>query len=265
MGFASYAEDIESRHASVEHRRRPSHVGISGKLSSQAGRSGHVRDTMPLRDFTLSTPRPLPVVLLADVSGSMAAAGKIDALNTAVAEMLRAFAEEDAGRAEIQVCVITFGGTASVHQRLTPADACAWTPMLANGQTPMGTALTLARVLLEDREQVPSRAYRPTLILVSDGQPNAVPWEEPLERLLGSERASKAQRFAMGIGSDADVGVLRKFLGEDQGRVFEAHEAREIRKFFRWVTMSVASRSRSARPDVLPGPDAIDLDDYGDF
>ena len=34
-----------------------------------------------LKDFTVTKPRPLPVILLADVSGSMASEGKIDALN----------------------------------------------------------------------------------------------------------------------------------------------------------------------------------------
>ena len=42
---------------------------------------------------------------------------------------------------------------------------------------------------------MPSRAYRPTLVLVSDGKPNGE-WEGPLRRLLTSERAAKAERFA---------------------------------------------------------------------
>jgi len=44
-----------------------------------------------LREFTASIPRPLPVLLLADVSGSMSVDGKIDALNVAVAAMLESF------------------------------------------------------------------------------------------------------------------------------------------------------------------------------
>ena len=83
--------------------------------------------------------------------------------------------------------------------------------------------------------------------------------------MLSSERASKAQRFALGIGADADHEVLRAFLGDPKGRVFEAHEARDIRKFFQWVTMSVTSRSRSAQPDQTVDIVPLDLDDYGDF
>lgn len=116
-----------------------------------------------LKEFTVSTARPLPVILMADVSGSMAADGKIDALNAAVAEMQAAFAEEeDDGRAEIHLAVVTFGGTATLHTPLTPASEVKWTPMSASGRTPMGAALGLVTDLVEDRERVPSRAYRPT-------------------------------------------------------------------------------------------------------
>ena len=217
-----------------------------------------------LRDFTVSTARPLPVVLMADVSGSMAADGKIDALNSAVAEMIAAFAEEDDGRAEIHVAVVTFGGDAALHVELTPANGVQLEPMIANGRTPLGSALDIVTGLIEDREQMPSRAYRPTVVLVSDGLPNDE-WRAPLAKHLGSERASKAQRFALGIGADADHDVLRAFLDDPEGRVFEAHEAREIRKFFQWVTMSVTSRTRSSQPNQTVDIDPLDLDDYGDF
>lgn len=217
-----------------------------------------------LKEFTVSSARPLPVILMADVSGSMAADGKIDALNSAVAEMQAAFAEEDEGRAEIHLAVVTFGGTAALHIRLTPAGDVQWTPMQASGMTPMGAALDIVTDLIEDSDRVPSRAYRPTVVLVSDGLPNDE-WQGPLKRLLGSERAAKAQRFALGIGADADHQVLRAFLDDPEGRVFEAHEAREIRKFFQWVTMSVTSRSRSGQPNQTVAIDPLDLDDYGDF
>ena len=217
-----------------------------------------------LRDFTVSSARPLPVILLADVSGSMAADGKIDALNRAVADMQAAFAQEQDEHAEIHLGVVTFGGTATLQVPLTPANELNWTPMRAGGRTPLGAALDIVTDLIEDRERVPSRAYRPTVVLVSDGLPNDE-WEGPLQRLLASERAAKADRFALGIGADADHDMLRRFLNNPDGRVFEAHESREIRTFFRWVTMSVTSRSRSAEPNRTADVDPPDLDDFGDF
>lgn len=215
-----------------------------------------------LKEFTASTARPLPVFLLADVSGSMSTNGKIDALNDAVQEMFESFGGEDDSRAEIHVAVVTFGqGGAKLHQPLTPASKVQWAQMAAAGNTPMGAALDLATGLIEDRAQVPSRAYRPTLILVSDGQPTDE-WQSPLKRLLESERASKAARFAMAIGDDADTAMLASFLATPDARVYRAHEARQIKQFFRWVTMSVAQRSRSATPDSVIAIEPTDLDDF---
>lgn len=217
-----------------------------------------------LKEFTVTAARPLPVILMADVSGSMAADGKIAALNSAVGEMQAAFGEEDDASAEIHMAVVTFGGSASLHLPLTPASEVRWTPMQANGMTPMGAALDIVTDLIEDRERVPSRAYRPTVVLVSDGLPNDE-WRGPLDRFHQSERAAKAQRFALGIGADADHDVLRTFLRDPEGRVFEAHEAREVRKFFRWVTMSVTARSRSGQPNSAVDVEPPDLDDLGEF
>ena len=217
-----------------------------------------------IKEFTVSAARPLPVIVLADVSGSMAADGKIDALNLAIREMLAAFAGEDDARAEIQVAVVTFGGVAALHTPLTSAPEVAWSGLRASGMTPLGGALTITTDLLDDRTKIPSRAYTPTVVLVSDGQPNDE-WRAPLARFLGHDRAKKAQRFALAIGADADHDVLRAFLGNPEGRVFEAHEAREIRKFFQWVTMSVTARTRSVQPNVAVAIEPLDLDDYGSF
>ncbi|HZI09477.1 MAG TPA: VWA domain-containing protein [Myxococcus sp.] len=219
----------------------------------------------PLKEFTTSTARPLPVILLADVSGSMSTDGKIDSLNTAVKEMLDTFAAEDDSRADIHVAVITFGqGGARLHQSLQPASQTRWEPMTATGNTPLGAALDVATSLLEDKARVPGRAWRPTLVLVSDGQPTDE-WKKPLERLLASERAARATRFALGIGADADRNMLAAFLASPEARVFEAQEARQIHRFFQRVTMSVTTRSRSLNPDSavpLPPEDQDDGLDY---
>jgi len=203
------------------------------------------------RDFTTQAPRPLPVVLLADVSGSMASDGKIQALNHAVREMFEALGDESDLRAEIQVAVVTFGGQAHLHLPLVPAGKAQWRDLGADGGTPMGAAFSTVTQLVEDRNVVPSRAYRPTIVLMSDGQPTDE-WRGPLAALLGSERGGKAFRMALAIGDDADRTVLGAFLADGESKVYEASDARQIRGFLQMVTMSVVSRSRSANPNSTP-------------
>jgi uncharacterized protein YegL len=217
-----------------------------------------------LREFTVSQPRPLPVFVLADVSTSMEGAGKIGALNQSVRDMIEAFTKESEARAQIHLAVITFGGTARLHTPLQPAAKVTWQDMRTDGNTPMGAAMAIAKKMIEDRQLLPSRAYRPTVILVSDGQPNDEGWEKAMESLIHDGRSAKADRLALAIGSDADEAMLKTFLGDPSKTVFHAEDAAGIRKFFRFVTMSVQTRSRSVNPNATggeQGPAAPKIDD----
>jgi len=199
----------------------------------------------------------------------MSKEGKIETLNRAIAELIASLAEEDV-RADIHVAVVTFGkGGAKIHQPLLPASQIQWTDMEALGVTPMAAAFELAASIVEDRNQIPSRAYHPTIVLVSDGHPTdergyiSDNWKEPLRQLVTSTRASKALRLSMGIGADADDEVLKEFLTGQHPEipVFRADEAGQIRQFFCWVTMTVTSRSKSANPDSTPIVDYDNLED----
>jgi uncharacterized protein YegL len=215
-----------------------------------------------LKEFTQSAARPLPVVIVADVSGSMSVDGKIQSLNQAIQEMLSAFAASDEVRAEIHVGVVAFGGeSAWMHVNLQPATAVQWQSMQADGRTPMGAALGIAADLIENKDAIPSRAYRPTVVLISDGVPTD-DWKRGLTRFTGEGRANKAERLALAIGADADEAMLGQFVSDPKHRVFHAEDAARIRQFFRFVTMSVTSRSKSADPNAVPplGDDPYSLD-----
>jgi uncharacterized protein YegL len=198
--------------------------------------------------YTPIPARTIPVVLLLDTSGSMRENDKIEVLNDSVTEMIEELTETDAGHGFITLSIITFGGErADLVEAHTPVEKVRFTSLRANGRTPLGAAFSLARVLIEDREALPSRAYRPTIALVSDGIPTDVGWEKELDELVASERGSKATRFALAIGVDADREMLGRFSG---GQVHEAGEAAEIRRFLRYVTMTVTEVTATAyQPD----------------
>jgi uncharacterized protein YegL len=206
-----------------------------------------------LKEFTTTAARPLPIIILADTSGSMGSEGKMDNLNQAIREMLDTFADTDDLRAEIHVAIITFGGTVGIHTDFMPASEAKsqWHDMSANGGTPMGAAMELAAKVIEDKNVITGRAYRPTVLLVSDGQPTDS-WETGLDQLTKQGRAQKADRMALAIGADADVGMLQSFLGSSENKVFKVNDARRIKDFFRFVTMSVTARTRSANPNDVP-------------
>lgn len=203
-----------------------------------------------LKKFQVQEARPLPVIILADTSGSMSVDGKIEALNRGLKEMISSLSSESRVRAEIQVEMIAFGGnSAEVILDLTPAHQIKGIrDLVAEGMTPLGSALTIANELIEDKSRIPSRAYKPVVVLVSDGHPND-DWEGPFETFVKGERTAKATRFAMAIGSDADMDTLSRFANDPEAPVFLAENARDIHRFFRAVTMSVSARSQSVKPN----------------
>lgn len=256
MSRASYPEDNLSRfqQSTIIRNKEDEAMKTTTQPSAKATTA-----TTKLKAFAAPQARPLPVIVLADVSGSMSENGKIDALNVALKEMVLSFGKESRLRAEIQVGLITFGGReAHEHLPLIAANLIKGVESFqAAGGTPMGSAFALAHKLLEDKERIPSRAYRPVLVLVSDGAPTDA-WEAPLAALKASERGQKATRFAMAIGADADHDMLAQFVNDKEAPVFRTEEARDIVRFFRMVTMSVVSRSSSATPDQ---PVTLDMDD----
>lgn len=119
----------------------------------------------------------------------------------------------------------------------------------------LGEAIEIAEALIEDRRTTPSPAYRPLVILVSDGVPTDS-WESKLDRFINDGRSAKCDRMALGIGREAYSGAgratLERFVAGTEHEVFEAKDAGEIAKFFRFVTMSVVTRSLSQNPNAVP-------------
>jgi uncharacterized protein YegL len=270
MGFGKYQEDIVSRYISDNNlygrkNTSPPKPQDNQLTSTQLHKPNKDNKMSTLKQFASITPRPLPVIVLADTSGSMDEEGKIDVLNAALKDMLAAFAKESRLRAEIQFALITFGGDAEMQIPMTAVQNMqSINQLTANGGTPMGEALKITRELLEDKEIVPSRAYKPVIILLSDGMPTD-DWSESFDEFCKSERAQKATRLAMAIGSDADEELLKKFANDKEAPLFHAHNARDIHRFFRAVTMSVTTRSASQNPNeatafVVPPEDEDDLD-----
>ena len=203
--------------------------------------------------YTIAKAKPLPVILLLDTSGSMASGGeqsKIAELEIAVRDMIKDFAHEEQLETEIHVSVITFGHEVKLALPYTNSSNVQLNKLEANGMTPMGAALRMAKDMIEDKEITPSRAYRPLVILCSDGAPNDS-WEEPMQNFIKERRSSKCDRMAMAIGRDANEDVLKRFLEGTENPLFYAKDASALHKFFKFVTMSITRRSRSQNPNQI--------------
>ena len=216
-----------------------------------------------LNDFLIQKPRPLPVIIAVDRSGSMGANGKIEALNIALKDFINSIKDEDNNKAEIQIALYSFGGeSATCDITLAPISIVNVQTYQAQGRTPMGGAFKMVKELIEDKIQIPSRSYKPTIVLLTDGIPTD-DFLVPMNNLINDGRSSKAFRIAMAIGDDADHNMLSKFVSSPEYLVL-GESARDIRKFFRFVTMSVTQRMKSQTPDMQQIPQMPD-DDTLDF
>lgn len=229
---------------------------------------------MGLKDVVIKEARPLPVLLLVDNSGSMANE-KINTVNLAIKEMLAEFSAIKNAKGKISIGIITFGNEVNVAQKIEKIENVTISEFKAAGKTWMGQAIDLAVDMLEDREQVPERAYTPTIILLSDGLPSDCPGKmdpnnydfsqwEPLKRLHESERLRKCPKLALGIGEGTNYRMLNAFINNQDVPVIKANDLATITKFFQWVTYSISKRSVSSNPNepVLENPsDKFDEDE----
>jgi uncharacterized protein YegL len=200
--------------------------------------------------------RPLHFIWLCDCSGSMAAGGKIQTLNTAIKESIPKMQEVAADNPNAQVLVraIQFSDGAQWHiAQPTPIQDFKWTDLSADGVTDMGKALTM----VADQLKMPpmsDRALPPVLVLVSDGQPTD-DFSSGLKALMEQPWGKKAVRIAVAIGQDADLEVLQKFIGHPEIKPLQANNAEQLVQRIKWASTvplkaasSPATQSREAGP-----------------
>jgi uncharacterized protein YegL len=183
--------------------------------------------------------RMLPVILLADRSGSMSEDGKIESLNHAIHTMIRVLAQADDRDSEIHLAIIGIGGEfAELKNSLTPIGEFAFEPLQADGETPTGSALNLAAQLIADDEAIPPNAHHPILVLVTDGYPTDN-FDRALDQFERTELGAGSTRFALGIGADAHRDHLERFASDGDAGVLGTEQIADIDRFFRFVTRTV--------------------------
>lgn len=194
----------------------------------------------------------LPVLLLLDISASMSRDNKIDSLYDATVSMIKSFDEQKIKEVQIQLSIITFGRSIDLHTKFTPVEKLNEITIerfVASGMTPLGTALRMAKDMLEDKDILPRPRYKPAVVLVSDGHPTDE-WRDPLDKFINDGTTSKCQRFSVGIGSDYNFNMLKAFAGFDEN-IFQADNSEEIAEHFKTITDSVSMRSKSINPNTI--------------
>ncbi|MEY3929907.1 MAG: hypothetical protein RLZZ516_1617 [Cyanobacteriota bacterium] len=191
--------------------------------------------------------RPLHFIYLCDCSGSMAAQGKMQALNQAIRQSLPGMAEVARQNPEARVLVraVSFADRAAWHlPEPTPVEQLEWRDLQAGGITAMGEALQLVATALQS-PPMEERALPPVLVLISDGQPTD-DFDRGLATLMRQPWAQKAVRLAIAMGHDADLEVLQQFIGPETAaggrsarRPLQASNATSLAQYIQWASTAV--------------------------
>jgi len=184
--------------------------------------------------------RPLHFIWIADCSGSMAANGKIQALNNAIREAIPHMQQvaNDNPNANVLVRAIKFSSGAQWHiSQSTPVAEFKWTDLTADGVTDMGKAFSM----VADQLKMPpmtERGLPPVLILISDGQPTD-DISKGLQAIMDQQWGRKAVRLAIAIGEDADRDVLQKFIGHSEIKPLQANNPEALTRYIKWASTAV--------------------------
>ncbi len=162
-----------------------------------------------------STEAPLHLVWLIDCSGSMRMNGTLPAVDHAIRDALRHSRDIVARGASVRplISALTFSSGTRWHIRdPVPVEEVVWPDLRApGGFTDLGAALSEVADLFRSMPREPT-APRPVLVLITDGEPTD-DYEAGIHALTSAPGGAQAQRFAVGLGPEADLRVLRQFVG----------------------------------------------------
>lgn len=229
-----------------------------------------------------------PVVLVLDTSGSMQ--GKaIGELN----EGLRAFAAALKGdrlaSLRVEVAVIAFGGKVraldvrgagksdsgdmvlfnplglairpkvnevpfDAHQAFVTVDQFVPPALDANGETPLGEAVSRALSLLRERKEIYKQNgldyFRPWIFVITDGRPTDKGWETVAEQVRQEETRKGVVFYGVGV-EGADMDTLSRFSPARQPLKLKGLSFNEM---FTWLSKSLSAITHSRPGDQAPLP-----------
>ena len=204
--------------------------------------------------------RRLPVYLLVDVSGSMHGE-PIESVKNGLQMLVSALRKDPQALETAYLSVITFGSNAQQIIPLTELASFNIPEISAGGCTVLGEALKLV-CKCRDNEVTKTTAtqkgdWRPMVFILTDG----VPTDDPSEGIAEFRARKWGASVCCAAGPGADKGLLGKITPECVVELATADQA-TLSAFFKWVTASIASTSKSINEsgtstesmDQLPPP-----------
>ena len=152
----------------------------------------------------------------------------------------------------LEISVVTFGPVNIVND-FTTVENFSVPHLTANGDTPIGAAISTALELLKTRKEILRnngiQLFRPWVFLITDGAPTDS-WQHVTTLIRQGEDNKAFSFFALGV-SGADFNVLRQISARAPIQL----QGTKFREFFVWLSTSLKNVSRSTPGEAVPLPD----------
>jgi uncharacterized protein YegL len=190
-----------------------------------------------------------PCLLLLDTSGSMA--GKpINELSAGLKAFRDELVADELASKRVEIACLTFGGRVDVATGFETAPTFQPPWLNAQGETPMGAAITsgleLVRLRKEAYRSNGIAFYRPWIFLITDGAPTDK-WASSAKKVKEGEAAKAFAFFAVGV-EGANMAILRQIAVRQPLKL----KGLRFRSLFQWLSNSMKTISRSTPGDEVP-------------
>jgi len=209
-------------------------------------------------DFANNPESRCPCMLLLDTSTSMGGR-PIQELNDGIQTLKDELLQDSLASKRVEVAVVTFGPV-SLESDFQTVDNFYPKRLTANGDTPIGSAITMGIELINKRKQLYRENgvgyYKPWIILITDGGPTDN-WSNAAKMIQEGEQENKFAFFAIGVES-ANMDVLSKLTVRSPIKL----KGLMFREFFLWLSSSmkmVSSKNPGEQTKLLPPTGWADL------
>jgi uncharacterized protein YegL len=229
-----------------------------------------------------------PVVLVLDTSGSMQGTA-IGELNEGLRAFAAAIQSDRLASLRVEVAVVAFGGKVraldvrgegnsenkeiaefnpfglairpkvnevpfDARQAFVTADQFMPPALDANGETPLGEAVSRALALLRERKEIYKQNgldyFRPWIFAITDGRPTDRGWEAVAEQVRQEEARKGVVFYGVGV-EGADLETLGRFSSSRPALMLKGLAFNEL---FTWLSKSLSAIAHSRPGEQTPLP-----------